>query len=95
MSLLSVTGFDVENVNKGSIVIQLSPKSQDSWRRLEENCTSGKIKDFIPVVYNNDAIQDMLQEGVYRLQFTIYTIPTLPASGTTDQGIPISTTHMI
>ncbi|XP_053406902.1 uncharacterized protein LOC123546606 isoform X2 [Mercenaria mercenaria] len=71
-------GFDVENVNKGSIVIQLCPKEPDSWHKLEENCRSGKIKDFIPVVYNNEAVQDLLEEGEYRLKFTIYTLPTQP-----------------
>ena len=77
-NFLLLSGFDVEAVNKGSIVIQLSPQTPDSWKRLEENCLSGKIKDFIPKVYDNADIYDMLKEGEYSLQFTIYTLPSPP-----------------
>ncbi|XP_060594686.1 uncharacterized protein LOC132749032 isoform X2 [Ruditapes philippinarum] len=78
LQALDQLGFDIENVNKGSIVIQLCSKEPDSWHKLEENCRTGKIKDFIPVVYNNEAVEDLLEEGEYRLKFTIYTLPTQP-----------------
>ncbi|KAL4231320.1 hypothetical protein ACF0H5_008900 [Mactra antiquata] len=73
---VNTMGFDVEAVNKGSIVIQISPKNEDAWQRLEENCKTGKIKDFIPVVYSNDDVQEMMEEGEYKIKFTIYTLPS-------------------
>ncbi|KAH3787757.1 uncharacterized protein LOC127842490 isoform X2 [Dreissena polymorpha] len=67
-------GFKLETVNNGSIVLQLRPQQPDSFQKLKENCRSGKIKDFIPVVYSREGVP--LQEGEYRLKFFIYLLPT-------------------
>ena len=78
--------FDLDTVNKGSIIIQLKPKSAESWKKLENNCLTGKIKDFIPKVYKNEAIHDLLKDGEYRLKFTIYTLPGFSQLGHTEEG---------
>ena len=78
--------FDLDAVNKGSIIIQLKPRSAESWKKLEDNCLSGKIKDFIPNVYKNEAIQELLKDGEYRLRFTIYTLPAYSHPGQSQEG---------
>ena len=75
---LCFPGFDVDEINNGSIVLKLRPKEAASWKKLEENCRSGKIKDFIPTVYNNKDVRDQLQDGEYSLKFTIYALPVPP-----------------
>ena len=79
--------FDLDTVNKGSIIIQLRPRSAESWKKLENNCLTGKIKDFIPKVYKNEAIHELLKDGEYRLKFTIYTLPGYSHCGTDEEGI--------
>ena len=78
--------FDLDTVNKGSIIIQLKPKSAESWKKLENNCLTGKIKDFIPKVYKDEAIYDLLKDGEYRLKFTIYTLPGFSQLEHTGEG---------
>lgn len=39
------------------------------------NCRAGKIKDFIPAVFN-DISTDYFKEGQYRLKLTIYALPS-------------------
>ena len=85
--------FDLDTVNKGSIIIQLKPKSAESWKKLENNCLTGKIKDFIPKVYKNEAIHDLLKDGEYRLKFTIYTLPGFSQLGHTDEGRSLILLH--
>ncbi|XP_052773090.1 uncharacterized protein LOC128211961 isoform X2 [Mya arenaria] len=75
---LDPLGLALETINKGSIVLQLRLIKPDSLWKLRENCRTGKIKDIIPVVYSKEA--DVLQQGEYRLKFTIYVLPNPPDS---------------
>ncbi|WAR22167.1 hypothetical protein MAR_016141 [Mya arenaria] len=66
---LDPLGLALETINKGSIVLQLRLIKPDSLWKLRENCRTGKIKE-----------ADVLQQGEYRLKFTIYVLPNPPDS---------------
>ena len=40
-------------------------------------------------MYKNEAIQELLKDGEYRLRFTIYTLPAYSHTGQSKEGIVI------
>jgi hypothetical protein len=57
------------------------PTGPSSFQKLEQNCRSGKIKNFIPQLFVGKAVGRVLEAGEYRLAFTIYSIPTANKQG--------------
>ncbi|XP_053388623.1 uncharacterized protein LOC123545995, partial [Mercenaria mercenaria] len=71
-----IGAFDIENVNSGSIVISLKPDGPEAWLSMEESCRTGKIKDFIPELFDHEEVYDQLPEGQVILQLSIYSEQT-------------------
>jgi hypothetical protein len=76
-----LVGIQIDKIEFGSIVIMARPTGPSSFQKLEQNCRSGKIKNFIPQLFVGKAVGRVLEAGEYRLAFTIYSIPTANKQG--------------
>lgn len=69
---LTEVSFEYGGMEIGSLIIRLRPVSDMSWKKLQDQCDSGEIKEIIQYVYQNEEMFDKLEEGLYSIYVEIY-----------------------